>query len=220
MDLWRIVDRCERQFHSMSQVHNLPDWQYSVRDQRLEKAVSLSAFIVRKLMDSYRLSTQVEDGSIEITRYPICQSGRAPDSMKWDRIDKFYELDSGVAGAAPLRYLVNWIIHSFVFLAELRSDLAGGQVIDGFYVNSDRTRRQDLVRVSWSNYRRALDGVVNDDVVESIRLRNGRGDEVELRSAVYLSPADQEAFRLRHKDFIAETLSQWRVSSYGGADDD
>ncbi len=38
----------------------------------------------------------------------------------------------------PLRHLTNWIIHSYVFVPEVRSDHAGSSTLTDFYCNSNR----------------------------------------------------------------------------------
>ena len=207
-ELVRTVDRCEREYQQLSRQRALPDWEQRVHHQRAEKAVFLSAFIIRKLMDSLRLSVEVEDGVIEVLRYPLRNMGDAPHSTNWDRIHEFYDLDSPRRNDVPVRHLINWIIHSFVFLLEVRSDLAGGQVFEAFYVNSDRTRKSDLLRIHWAEYRGLIDEVAADHIVEMITFRNVRGDEVQLRSRSHLSLAEREDFEHRHAIFIREAIAE------------
>jgi hypothetical protein len=206
VDLIRTVDMCESQFSRMSRVKHLSSWAAVVRDQQVEKAVFLSAFIVRKLMDSHRLSAEVEDGEVHVKMFPPGTAERVPDSLNYDRLTDFYDMEKGRRASVPLRQLVNWIIHSYVFVHEVRSDLAGGSLVVGFYFNSDLSRDRQLVRIDWVEYRRVLRDVAKDEVVEIMTLRDGRGREVQLRSAAHLTASQRAAFRRRHQKFIEETM--------------
>lgn len=206
-ELQRTIDRCEREYQQLSRQRHLPEWEQRVLNQRAEKAVFLSAFIVRKLADSLRLSVEVEDSNIKVTRYPSRNPEEGPHSTNWDRIHQFYDLDSPRPDRVPVRHLINWIIHSFAFLHEVRSDLAGGAVLEAFYVNSDRTRKKDLLRVGWADYRVLIDEIVSDHVVAIKTYRSPNGDEVQLRSRAPFTAQDMLEFERRHDPFIREAIA-------------
>jgi hypothetical protein len=140
--------------------------------------------------------------------YPLRHADEGPHSTNWDRIHQFYDLDSPRPDRVPVRHLINWIIHSFVFLHEVRSDLAGGAVLEAFYVNSDRTRKKDLLRVGWANYRVLIDEIVRDDVVAIRTYRSPNGDEVQLRSRTPFTAQDMLEFERRHDSFIREAIAE------------
>jgi hypothetical protein len=194
LELYRLVLRCERQYNQLSRVPHKDWWEGAVQTMQMEKAVFLSAFIVRKLIDSNRLSTQVEESQTQVQIHPLLDPAVAPDFMNWEKIETFYDLDHAHVRSVPLRDLVNWLIHSFTFLIEVRSDHAGGSVPTGFWCNSDRTRRRELVRVGWTDYKELLRRVIHDDVVEISFHRDGHGGYVERRSAVHSGPINIEDY--------------------------
>jgi hypothetical protein len=159
---------------------------------QMEKAVFLSAFIIRKLIDSNRLSEEVEKSKTPVQIHPLTDPDAAPDSMNWEKIDDFYDLDHAEMRSVPLRELINWLIHSFTLLIDVRSAHAGGLIPTGFWCNSDRTRRRELVRVGWTDYQELLRRVIQDDVVEWSFERDGFGRYKERRSAVPASPTRWE----------------------------
>jgi hypothetical protein len=197
LELYRLVLRCERQFNQLSRVPRKDWWEDAVQTMQMEKAVFLSAFIVRKLVDSNRLSMQVENCQTQVESFSPRNPSVVPDSMNWEKIDRFYDLDHPQSASVALRELVNWLIHSFTFLIDVRSDHAGGLVPTGFWCNSDRTRRRELVRVGWKDYKELLGRVVHDDVVEISFHQDGLGGYQELRSAVPSSPGLPEWFDIR-----------------------
>jgi hypothetical protein len=184
-----LVLRCERQFNQLSRVRNQTWWEDAVQNMQMEKAVFLSAFIIRKLIDSDRLSKQVEKSGTPVEIHLLRDPDAAPDSMNWEKIDDFYDLDHAEMRSVPLRELVNWLIHSFTLRIDARSDHAGGLIPTGFWCNSDRTRRRELVRIDWTDYKELLRRVIHDDVVEWSFERDGFGTYKERRSAVPRSPA-------------------------------
>lgn len=208
LELIRMVDRCERQFVQMGRLRGQTWWEDAVRMQQVEKMVFLSAFIVRKLADSRVLSVQVEDAQILVESFSLRSPNWVPDSMNWERLDQHYDLAAGRSERVPMRHLVNWIIHSFVFIPEVRSDHAGSELITGFYCNSDRLRNDRVVRVSWESFRGLLDGVARDDVIDVVTVRDGRGREAQLRSSLPIGPAEKAAFYSRHEDFVREIHDQ------------
>jgi hypothetical protein len=124
--------------------------------------------------------------------------------MNWEQLDRFYDIANGLDVAVRLRHLTNWIVHSFVFLAEVESDHAGSDRLSAFWCNSDRTRGSEVIRVAWPDYRRAVQLVVDDNVVSAIMLRDGQGSYRQLLSAALITTEQQDAFRQRHASFIDE----------------
>lgn len=204
LELRRLVDRCELQYVQMSRIPLRGWWEDAEQLMQLEKAVFLSAFIVRKLVESGRLSMQVEALAVSVTTYPARGPAMTPDPGNWEQLERFYDLHAGREESVPMRHLLNWVIHSFVFLVEERSDLAGGRVPAGFWCNSDRSKARDVVRVGWRQYRGMLDRVIADDVVSIVTLRDGHGGHVQVRSSELMDEEQRRVFNDTHRDFIAE----------------
>jgi hypothetical protein len=184
------------------------DWTRRCRDMQMERAVFLTAFIVRKLMESGKLSLQVETRTIEVMSYPI-RDRRLPDSMNWERIERLYDLTKEQAKRVRLRDLLNWIIHTYVWVERAETDHAGGAYFTGFYCNSDRTRGLELLYVPWSAYKRALWAVACDDVVSVLHARDSLGNEVVLRSAVNITPQMSNEWYEKYRETIADFMHRW-----------
>ncbi len=215
VELVRMVERSERLYERLWHVPT-NEWTSACRDMQIERAVFMSAFIVRKLMDSGKLSFQVETCTIEATTHQP-RDERIPDSITWEKIDRYYDLDSKQTTEVRFRDLLNWIIHTYVFVEHVESDHAGGVRTIGFYCNSDRTRGRELLYVFWNAYKRALWRVANDDVVEICQIRDALGNEAILRSAVPLTPEARAEWHSRHQETMEEYMNRW-YAYYGSPD--
>jgi hypothetical protein len=194
LELGRLIRRCEDTYVQMSRMREQTWWEDAVQTMQMEKAVFLSAFITRKLVDSERLSMQVEATTLRVEAFLARDPDIAPRPDNWENLDRFYDLDKGHARDVQMRQLVNWIIHSFAFIVEVRSDHASGHVPVAFWCNSDRTRVKEILRVPWVEYKRLLTAVQEDDVVEMQTLRDGKGGHRQLRSNAPLTPQQRENF--------------------------
>ena len=215
LELRRLVDRCELQYVQMSRIPLRGWWEDAEQLMQLEKAVFLSAFIVRKLVESGRLSMQVEALAVSVTKYPARGPAMTPDPGNWEQLERFYDLHAGREESVPMRHLLNWVIHSFVFLVEERSDLAGGRVPAGFWCNSDRSKARDVVRVGWRQYRGMLDRVIADDVVSIVTLRDGHGGHVQVRSSELMDEEQRRVFNDTHRGLHRRDSGKARAFASG-----
>lgn len=204
IELSRMLKRCEKEFINLGRLDHLDFKTDAYRFFQIEKSVFLGSFIIRKLMESEKLSYQVETSNAEITTYPIRDPRLMPDWSNFENVAEFYDVDAGRKQTIELRHLVNWIIHSHVFVPEIDSDHAGSTTIDGFYVNSDKKRGKEIAKISWAEFRRIINAVSHDDVVSQFWFRDGLGQGIRLRSSKEISREEVDAFKLKHKSFIEE----------------
>lgn len=172
-----------------------------------EQSLFMSAFIIRKLSDSQRLSFQAERQMVSCSAYPARDRSRLPDSMNWERVDRFYDLDRPSLGRVPLRRLVNLLIHSYVFGITRNVGLdeysSRPSPMTDFLVNSDQSRKE-LFRIGWHDYRIAAHRIVEDDVIALTTHRDGHGGETALRSAIKLEEVDWATIEEQEPDLLKE----------------
>lgn len=157
-------------------------------DVLIERDLLTSAFIVRKLWDSLKLSIQAELQSVAAVRHPLFNADVFPDSTNWERLDNFYDLFAAEDVELDLRQVVNQLIHSYILLTIVGEDEPSqGYKLTGFFCASDTARRKGVYQIPWENYRKCLEVVAQDGVASSHMVRNGRGGSVELRSAELLT---------------------------------
>ncbi len=161
----------------------------------LEKFMFLSAYIVRKLLEAFKLSDEVEGTKLTIGRYPRIPSSRnVPyydrdplDFLSAHRIEKFYRLDAPEKVTMNIKGVVNQLVHSFIFVPQLSISKRDCEtVFNGVLFNSEKTKGDWLFSLQLQDWQDFIQRVAHDDIVEIIYSR--RDD-----SLVKLSPAQASA---------------------------
>jgi hypothetical protein len=127
---------------------------------RLEQDVFYAAFAVRKLVESFKLSDEIEALSIQIIEYPA--NDRVADIMNWDRIDELYDLSRPIKRSIGLLQFCNQIIHSFIFLPCFEENLV---TLSGFFFSSDRMKIERVLYLEIDTVIALLYSVAQDDIV-------------------------------------------------------
>ena len=127
-----------------------------------EKEVFLSAFIIRKLIDSKsKVSDTIDNYCLRIDKLSAKKDGISLISSH--KVNKYYDLLNSSEQNVSLNCICNQLIHSYVF--ELVFSDKG--FIEGFFVSSDREKDQQLFYVDIKKWLRAINYVANDEVKEA-----------------------------------------------------
>jgi hypothetical protein len=108
------------------------------RDFEIERAVFTSAYVMRKLWQSGKLSTTWKKRSSKCIFFKT--NGELVDQLNWHRIDEFYDLERPKNVSLSALELCNRLIHSFVFVP----DEGPRRSIAGFFLASDQSRHHGL----------------------------------------------------------------------------
>ena len=111
----------------------------------LEKKLFLTAFVVRKLYEARKIPDRIVARDIEVRSF-VTKS--VPTWTGRHDIEEHFSLGSSLSVKIPNRDLFNIIIHSYVLVFEVGK----GPRVTGFFVASDRTKKERLLRVSLSKY--------------------------------------------------------------------
>ena len=115
----------------------------------IEKHVFLSAFVVRKLFDSHKITDSVQSQPVALTFFPAKLNvlGGIASVIGKPYVDEVYDVETSENRSLTAREIVNQIIHSFFFVVDLKS------TDDAFlFFNSDRTKGDFVVEFSLSGY--------------------------------------------------------------------
>ena len=143
---------------------------------RLERFVFWSAFVIRKLSEAKKLSDEFEAERFQIRRFPRIDPDDLQDFMNADKIDRFYDLGRPESRTVDPLWIVNQLIHSFVYMPEAED----GPPL-GFYFNSDNSRSESLFHITWGEFVRLIEAVVDDGVV-SMRFNRLTGEMWKSRT--------------------------------------
>lgn len=126
----------------------------------IEKAIFYSAFIIRKLHECDKLSTEADSRKLHISKYPAKREfNKIHHSLKEDS----HRWEQGIHIDVPARDVCNWLIHSFIF--EILFDEFGK--VESFAVSSDFDRNEWLYIIDLSDWIEYMDFVASDFVVAS-----------------------------------------------------
>lgn len=126
---------------------------------KVESAILYSAFIIRKLIESEKLSDDADNYSLVVKAY--LPKRRIDRLHHWSDEDE-YDWDKYASDFILGKYICNQLIHSYV----LQLRLLDNDAASGFLVSSDYNRNNRLIEVSivdWINY---IDMIIKDDVVD------------------------------------------------------
>jgi len=105
---------------------------------QLERLIFMTAYSMRKLWESEKLSTSWNTARLPCVRFPL--KGEVPDAMNWHHLERHYDLGNGSEGGLKPEEYCDRIIHSFAF-----SPIVGdAKSLDSFYFTSDRMRKHAL----------------------------------------------------------------------------
>lgn len=125
---------------------------------KIERALLFSATIARVLIESQKLSDDVDC-------YKILISANKP-IKNIDRLHRWldeneYNWDHTTKEEVYGKNICNWIIHSYVF--SLLFD--GDDIVIGFLVSSDYDRNKAIYTISLDEWLKFIDLVISDDVI-------------------------------------------------------
>lgn len=134
------------------------DRNFDLAYHKVESAILYSAFIIRKLIESEKLSTISDAHSIIIKKYlPI----KHIDRLHCWCDEDYYNWDKSISKTMLGKNICNQLIHSYVMQLHFKEDNA----VVGFFVSSDYDRNKGLFEVSIEDWMQYMDLVISDDVI-------------------------------------------------------
>lgn len=181
------------------------------RDYRLEKALLLSAFTARLLLDANKLSDRIGSLNLKVDFYPAkieAQKNISPFDKAFIE-GRYLDLANPTSSSISLRQLTNQLIHSAVVVA-FSYDNANRAL--GFYVVSDNDYEKRLCYCSLKEWASVAEAVADDDVIYTLIHKNpktGKCITVKL-AANDLIDIDATLGRLKSKGLSPEILDAIR----------
>jgi hypothetical protein len=142
---------------------------------KLEQDVFYAAFAVRKLIEAFKVSDEVESLTIVAEKYPPTK--KVVDVLNWHRIDELFDLSSKKRRTFCPKELCHQIIHSFVFVPRLDDDTGS---LSGFFIVSDHRKDEELYFFGIDEIIRMLEAVANDSIESSFGRRDPESGEMKV----------------------------------------
>ena len=161
-----------------------------------EKAVMMSAYIIRKLNEAGKIPPDFLKDSICLKEYSAAVD--VIDKLNLHHIDRNYNLTQCKKHNDKREFLIDQIIHSFVFyfvLDKQSNDFA-------FFINSDKTKKTSLFEISFEKFFEIILLVSEGIICESHYSVDKKAHERKLTFAKYCYP---KSFNI--KKIIKDTFS-------------
>ena len=134
------------------------DKNFDLAYHKVESVILYSAFIIRKLIESEKLSATADAYSVVVKKYlPVKHIDRLHHWCDEDR----YDWDKSISKTITGKNICNQLIHSYVLQLLFEED---GAAI-GFFVSSDYDRNKGLIEISLEDWLRYMNIIISDSVV-------------------------------------------------------
>lgn len=134
------------------------DDNFDLTYHKVESAILYSAFIIRKLIESEKLSNIADTYSLTTKNYLSIK--RIDRMHNWCDED-CYDWEKSISKTVPGKKICNQLIHSYVM--QLLFEEAAAAI--GFFISSDYDRNKGLVEVSLEDWIQYMDLVISDNIV-------------------------------------------------------
>lgn len=156
------------------------------RDERsfikAEKAIMMSAYIIRKLNEAEKIPPDFLKDSICLSEYSAINMHI--DKFNSHHIDRNYNLSESKKHNDKIEFFIDQIIHSFVFffiIDEGNNDFS-------ILFNSDRTKRDFLYEISFEKIFEIILKISEGFITHRIDEYDKKTDEMKLKTAKYSYP--------------------------------
>lgn len=124
---------------------------------KIESSIFISAFIIRKLIENDKLTTESDDFDFQIKYYKSINNV--------NKINRFdiccnYNLNKEYSKAVKGKEICNWIIHSYIFIPIFKKN-----ILEGFYLSSDFDRNKILYKIELDRWLKFVDIIIEDKVL-------------------------------------------------------
>lgn len=142
----------------------------------VEKRVMLSCYIVRKLAEASKIPPSLFGADVPLYSYK--NKGKVVDMMNWHRLDELYEIEDAQKTTKPFSYIVNQIIHSFIFSFAFNDE----SKLEGILFNSDRSKKKQLYMIKVKDLIDVLSPIAQCYISSAILERKENGELVVVRA--------------------------------------
>ncbi|HEU0037128.1 MAG TPA: hypothetical protein VFQ53_41245 [Kofleriaceae bacterium] len=141
---------------------------------KLERVLLGGAFAVRKLLDSGKISDEVESMTIKAQAFP--PKARRVDRLNRHRLEQLYDLNAPRAVDVGLQRFCNQLVHSFVLSPAYEPGLG----LLGLFVSSDRDRERRCLYFAVEAIIEVFNAIATDDIVYFESRRSEIGAEMRI----------------------------------------
>ncbi len=122
---------------------------------KLDQRILIGFYSIRKLLEAKKLSKQIYSCQIPIQYFNNIKN---VDHFNWHKIEELFDFDSIHDDKIKLVVLVNYFIHSYIFLPSFENDQ-----LTGFFISSDKIKNKKVYLLSLEQLYFVFNMVGNDN---------------------------------------------------------
>ena len=145
-DLLKIADILEKRT-------NQKKW-FDASNANAEKEIMISAFMIRKLFESRKIDSAIENKLIKITKYKA--NGKKISVLRRLSPERYFDMEKAISSTISVKDIYNNIIHSYVFQL-----LFIDKEFKYFCIASDRNRFRFMFEIKVIDYINILKEIGN-----------------------------------------------------------
>jgi len=181
---------------------------------KFEKEIMFGFYIVRKLLEANKLSSDFDSLKLECKVYS--SNGKKMTIMNNHRFDECFDLESPKSEKRELRFFINQFVHSYIFSPiisvtdkEIEAKMNDGSLtedeiielyedsdkeLSGIFFNSDKNKNESLFQINIKTVRKLFKKVGNCNVTEiRMKYNERKGDYDSVRfSKKHKAPIENE----------------------------
>jgi len=109
-----------------------------------EKEIMFGFYIIRKLADARKLSSSTMSNKLDARKIP--NNGKIVHLMNHHRYWEFYDFEKAVVTKLDIKFLLNQIVHSYVFSPYFSEN--ENNCLEGIHFTSDKNRNEWLYELN------------------------------------------------------------------------
>lgn len=131
-----------------------------VFDYKVEEFYFVTAYIVRKLVEAFKLSDEYCSVQYKLVKYLRNEDDYKIDYLNNYKIESHYNFKSSQNTSFSLDKICNLLIHSYMFMIAVENES-----LDGVFVTTDYDKEKFIFYLSLEEYMKLLCGCINDNIV-------------------------------------------------------
>lgn len=140
---------------------------------KLERFVFVTSYVIRKLLESQKLSDEITSTSYQIVRYKGTQFNRIRDYLAKHNLEN-YDFKNPENATYRFKELLHLFVHSYLLVFQDEDKANSEEEFELFiYFNSDKTK-DDLFKIAFEDYVKICEEVASDQIL-SVRVARKTG---------------------------------------------
>lgn len=173
---------------------------------KIEKAIMLSAYIMRKLDDAEKIPPNFLKSSITLDAFP--HKDRIIDHYTVDDFDKNYNFEQKQQETKSILFFLDQIIHSFSYSIVFSDDC---QTPVCFFLNSDRSKNDKLFYFPLKKYLEIILKISEGWINSQCNQRDEKTHEIKLINATYEYPEKFKLTKIVEDIFVGKIYKRNKI---------